>query len=182
MDAIVTSEEVSVHTPGEFEVGATKEICCGVPGIISTVRSRKLDAVTTGSTAKIVTFIVRVTERKPPLGACFAEILVAPDLSAVTVCPITDATDGSVLVNVQEPLEVEVGRINSTLETLSIDNVMSLNVPTTGLGAVIVRFMVVDALNQFAFGDCEALMETSPPSSKVTLFPEIVATLKSRDV
>ena len=85
VDAIDESEEVNVQTPGELETGAANEICCGVPGTISTLRSRNPDAVTTGSTAKIVTFIVTIIERKPPDGACLAEIFVVPDLSAVKV-------------------------------------------------------------------------------------------------
>jgi hypothetical protein len=63
IEAIVGSEDVNVQTPGELDTGAGKEICCGVPGIISIVRSRNPDAVTTGSTAKIVTFRVTVIDR-----------------------------------------------------------------------------------------------------------------------
>ena len=63
IDAIATSDDVNVQTPGEFDTGAANEICCGVPGIISTLRSRKPEAVTTGSTAKIVTFSVTIMER-----------------------------------------------------------------------------------------------------------------------
>ena len=63
IDAIAGSDDVNVHAPVEFETGAANEICCGVPGTISMVRSRKPDAVTTGSTAKIVTFSVTIMER-----------------------------------------------------------------------------------------------------------------------
>ena len=181
-EAIVGSDDVNVQAPVEFEVGAINDICSEVPSFISIVRSVKPPALTTGSTAKIVTFRYTIIERKPPLAACLAEIFVVPDLSAVTVNPFTDATEGSALVKFQDPLDVDVGRMSSTLETLSIDNVISLKVPTTGLGAVTVNFIVAEALNQLAVGDCVARIETSPPSSNVTLFPEIVATLKSKDV
>ena len=177
IEAIVGSDEVNVQAPGELDTGAAKEICCGVPGIISTVRSRNPDAVTTGSTAKIVTFRVTIMERKPPEGACLAEILVVPDLRAVTVNPLTDATDGSALVKVQAPFEFEAGRINSTFETLSIERVISLNVPTVGLGAVTDNFIVAVVVSQLSVGDWVALIETSPPSNKVTLFPDTVAML-----
>jgi hypothetical protein len=177
IEAIVGSDDVNVHTPGELETGATKEICCGVPGIISTVRSRNPDAVTTGSTANIVTFIVTIVDRKPPEGACLAEIFVVPDFKAVTVNPLTEATDGSALVRVQDPFEFDAGRINSTFETLSIERVISLNVPTVGLGAVTDNFMVAVVVSQLRVGDCVALMETSPPSNNVTLLPETVAML-----
>ena len=180
-EAIVGSDDVKVQAPVEFEVGAINDICSGVPSFISIVRSVKPPALTTGSTAKIVTFKYTIIERKPPLAACLAEIFVVPDFSAVTVSPFIEATEGSALVKVQVPVEVEVGRINSTFETLSIESVMSLNVPTTGLGAVIVNFMVADAVNQLFVGDCVARIETSPPSKRVTVFPETVATLKSRD-
>jgi hypothetical protein len=175
IDAIAGSDDVNVHAPVEFETGAANEICCGVPGTISMVRSRKPPAVTTGSTAKIVTFKVTMIERYPPDGACFAEIFVVPDLSAVTVNPLTDATEGSALVNVQAPFEFDAGKINSTFETLSIESVISLNVPTVGLGAVTDNFMVALVVSQLRVGACVALIETSPPSSNVTLFPETVA-------
>ena len=181
IDAIAGSDDVKVQIPGEFDTGAANEICCGVPGIISTVRSRKPETVTTGSTAKIVTFKVTMIERYPPDGACFAEILVVPDLSAVTVKPFTDATDGSALVKVQAPFELDAGKISSTLDTLSIESVISLNVPTVGLGAVTDNFIVAVVVSQFSVGDWVALIETSPPSNKVTLFPETVAMLWSRD-
>lgn len=100
-----------------------------------------------------------------------------PDLRAVTVKPLTEATDGSALVKVQEPFEFDAGRINSTFETLSIERVMSLKVPTVGLGAVTDNFIVAVVVNQFAVGDCVALIETSPPSKSVTLFPDTVAIL-----
>ena len=58
---------------------------------------------------------------------------------------------------------------------------MSLNVPTTGLGAVTVNFIVADAVNQLLVAAWVARIETSPPSKRVTVFPKIVATLKSRD-
>ena len=106
-----------------------------------------------------------------------AEILVVPDLSAVTVSPLTDATDGSALVKVQAPFEFDAGKINSTFETLSIERVMSLKVPTVGLGAVTVSFIVAVVVSQLSVGDWVALIETSPPSNKVTLFPETVAML-----
>jgi hypothetical protein len=153
IEAVAGSDEVNVHAPGELETGAAKEICCGVPGTISTVRSKNPDAVTTGSTAKIVTLSVTIMDRKPPDGACFAEIFVVPDLSAVTVNPFTEATDGSALVRVQDPFEFETGKINSTLETLSIERVISLNVPTVGLGAVTDNFMVAVVVSQFRVGD-----------------------------
>ena len=100
-----------------------------------------------------------------------------PALSAVTVSQLTDATDGSELDKVQVPFELDTGKINSTFETLSIERVISLRVPTVGLGAVTYNFMVAVVVNQFRVGDWVALIETSPPSSKVTLFPEIVAML-----
>jgi hypothetical protein len=125
----------------------------------------------------MVTFIVTMIDRNPPAGACLAEILVDPALSAVTVNPFTDATDGSALVRVQAPLELETGKISSTLETLSIESVISLNVPTVGLGAVTDNFMVALVVSQLRVGDCVALIETSPPSRRVTLFPETVAML-----
>jgi hypothetical protein len=100
----------------------------------------------------------------------------------VTVNPLTEATDGSALVKVHAPFEVDVGKINSTLDTLSIDKVMSLNVPRTGLGAVTVNFIVADAANQFVVGAWSARIVTEPPSNKVTLFPETVAILESKEV
>ena len=62
-DAIVESDEVNVQVPVEFETGAINDICSGVPSFISIVRSVKPPALTTGSTAKIVTFIVTIIER-----------------------------------------------------------------------------------------------------------------------
>ena len=110
----------------------------------------KLVAEITGSTARMVTFKVTIIDLKPPLADCLAEILVVPDLNAVTVNPLTEATEGFALVKVQEPFDVEVGKINSTFETLSIERVMSLKVPTTGLGAVTVKLMVAVAVSQSA--------------------------------
>ena len=83
---------------------------------------------------------------------------MVPDLSAVTVRPLTEATVGSALVRFHDPFEFDVGNINSTLETLSIDSVISLKVPTVGLGAVTVNFMVAVAVNQLFVGDCVALI------------------------
>ena len=176
------SDEVNDQVPVELEIGAAKDTCCATPGVISIVLIPKFVDVTTGSTAKIVTLRVTIIDLYPPLGTCLAEILVLPALWAVTVNPLTEATDGSALSKVHAPLDVEDGKINSTLETLSIDRVISLKLPTIGLGAITFNFMVAEVANQFSVADCMARIETSPPSSKVSLFPETVATFKSSEV
>ena len=92
------------------------------------------------------------------------------------------ATPGELEVNDQPPTELDVGGVKSTFEMLSLEKVIFVNVPSVGATAVIVRSIVVFAVNHSAVAPCVAVMVTLPPSSKLTLFPLTDAIAASEDV
>ena len=126
-------------------------------------------------TAAIVTFIDVVVDLKPPAGAWRAVIVAVPALSAVRFRPSIPTMDGSELASDHVPREVELGIVSCTRETLSIERVISLNVPSTGAGALMVSVIVLEADNQRDVAACVALIWTVPPSRRLTIEPEIVA-------
>ena len=93
----------------------------------------------------MVTFIDTEAERKPPAGDCLAVMVAVPVLRATIVKPSSPAIDGSELVKVQAPVEFDFGIVSCTLETESIERVISLKDPIVGAGALIVRVIVLDA-------------------------------------
>ncbi len=109
-------------------------------------------------TAAIVTFIDVVVDLKPPAGAWRAVMVAVPALSAIRVRPSIPTMDGSELASVHVPRDVELGAVSCTRETLSIDRVISLKVPSTGAGALMVSVIVFDADNQRDVAACVALI------------------------
>jgi hypothetical protein len=94
----------------------------------------------------MVTFIDTDAERKPPAGDCFAVMVAVPVRSATMVKPSRPTIVGSELVSVHAPVEFDLGIVNCTLETESIERVISLKDPIVGAGALIVKVIVFVAV------------------------------------
>ena len=94
----------------------------------------------------MVTFIETVAERNPPAGAWRAVMVAVPVRRATMVNPSRPTIDGSELDKVHAPVEFERGIVSCTLETESIDRVISLKEPRVGAGALMVKFIVLEAV------------------------------------
>jgi hypothetical protein len=175
-EAVVGSDDVKVQAAGEVDVGEEKGTTFVAPVSRSTEISLKFPIVVVGVTAETVTFIDVVVERNPLAGAWRAVIVAVPALRVSRVSPSIPTTVGSELVSVHVPGEFELGAASWTRETLSIESVMSLKVPSVGVGAFIVSDIVLDPDNQRLVAACVALICTVPPSRSVTRLPETVAT------
>ena len=65
---------------------------------------------------------------------------------ATMVKPSRPTIVGSELVNVQAPVEFDLGAVNCTFETESIERVISLKDPIVGAGALTVKVIVFVAV------------------------------------
>ena len=151
--AIVGSDDVKDHGAGEVDVGEMNGITFVSPLLRLASKSWNPPTATLGVTPATVTFIEVLTDRKPPAGAWRAVMIALPDLSVSKLNPSRATIVGSELVNVHAPVELERGTVSCTLATLSIERFISLNEPSVGVGASIVRVIVFDEDNQRVVGD-----------------------------
>ena len=106
------------------------------------------------------------------MGACVAVITVEPNASGVTMFPTNLATVGFEELNVQAPVDDEVGGTRERLATLSFMIMILPKGPRTGLLAITVSVIGTETEIQFTDARCVAVITTAPPSNRVTVLPE----------